>query len=462
MTGNKIYSCLCVLLLLLSCNKRDSLPVAPTDTVTQKEVNDWILENMRNYYLNNHSLPANAAKSEEAVAYFKSLLSTQDRFSAIYDSRDHGTIPRGMLRSLGIDYYVIAWPAAPYGVIGVINFVIPGTRADIIGLKRGVYFTRINGKQLTATNAEELSKELLQRPSGNITLVSLSANQQPVETGSVTLEVRTIVENPLYVQTVWDVNNKKTGYVFLNSFDDFYNADLLKCFEKFKNEGVSELILDLRYNPGGSITAATVLCVLVAPGIDENKSFIQFSGNNNLKTKMHSFKDMLAVPGENNAVISFNDLQFKRLQLPRVFVLSTGITASAAEVVINNLKPYMQVIHIGETTHGKDVGSISITDNREPQRIPWVLLPETYKLANAKGEGGYAQGIVPQYQVDETAQLPLLPVGSKEDPLVTKALSIISGQTVMPGRLYIRKPDVLFHSMQNKVATSTLVISLDK
>lgn len=459
MTGCKIYTCICVLLLLFSCKKRD-LQVEPAGAVTQQEVNDWILENMRNYYLNNQSLPAQASKSEEAITYFKSLLSRQDRFSAIYDSRDHGTIPRGMLRSVGIDYYVVTWPAAPGGAIGIINFVIPGTRAAILGLERGDYFIRINGKTLTATNAEQLSKELLEKPPGNITLANLGMNEQPVETGTVTLDLRTIVENPLYLQAVWDIEGKKTGYIFLNSFDDFYNQAILDCFKKFKQEGVTELIIDLRYNPGGSITAATLLCALIAPGIDENKPFIQYTGNNNLKTKMYTFKDVLTVPSEGNRVISFNDLSAGCLQLPRVFVLSTGITASAAEVVINNLKPYMRVAHIGETTYGKDVGAISITDNREPQRIPWVLLPETYKLANARGEGGYAQGIVPQLLVDEKTQLPLLPVGSKEDPLIDKALSIIIGQTAMPNRLSIRKPDVLFNSMQKKTSASNLVLSL--
>ena len=410
---------LCLILLFSACRKQDD--PAPAGPATQQEINNWILANMREYYLWNQSLPALADGQQEPVTFFNSLKQPGDRFSIIYNKSN---FPKGMLRTFGIDYYVIPWAQAPGGAIGIINFVIPGTTAALNGLKRGDYFTRISNTILTPANAQQLGKDLLQKNRSDITTAKIADNGQVTEALPIAIEGRTIVENPLYEKKVWQINGKKIAYLFLNNFDDYYNNDVLQAFRKFKEEGASELIIDLRYNPGGSITGAALLSALVAPGLDEQKPFVQYAGNAKQQVKMRSFKDVLAVPSEDNKVIPFSALAPGRLSLPRVFILGTAITGSAAELVINNLKPYTQVVFIGQTTFGKDVGAVSITD----KRIPWSLLPITYKLSNARGEGGYENGITPQYVSDEKSILPLFPIADQQDPLIAKAISLITGE----------------------------------
>lgn len=446
------------LFLFSTCSKPDLPAPEPTGPVTQQEINSWILQRMQEYYLWNQQLPATAGGLEGTVSYFNGLKAAEDRYSTIYNADDHGTIPRGMLRTFGIDYYVVTWPQAQGGAIGIINFVIPGTAAAQNGLRRGDYFTRINGTILTGANAGQLGKELLEANSCKITLAKVTAGGQPNETGQLTLEGRSIVENPVYRNETWSDGGKVTGYLFLNNFDDYYNQDLLQAFIKFKQAGVSELIIDLRYNPGGSVTAAAVLGVLIAPGIDEQKAFVQYTGNARQKVSMRSFKDILAAPSGNNKVMPFNALEPGRLSLARVFILSTGITASSSELLINNLKPYMQVVQIGQTTHGKDVGAVSIADQRTPRRIPWVLLPVTYKLANAKGEGNYEKGIAPQYQADEKSILPLFPVGDKKDPLIEKAMSVITGSGRQAEASSRVVPRVLYDSRQSSSRSAIVTI----
>lgn len=138
------------------------------------------------------------------------------------------------------------------------------------------------------------------------------------------------------------------------------------------------------------------------------------------------FAATLAVP-ETGGPISFSSLSTGQLKLPRVYILSGRQTVSAAELLINNLKPYTQVIQIGQTTVGKDKGAVIVYDMRTPQRIPWIMHPLTYRLANAKGEGNYTAGISPQYPVDEMSRQPLLPLGNTDDPLIAKALAVING-----------------------------------
>ncbi|MBP1650623.1 MAG: peptidase, partial [Bacteroidetes bacterium] len=103
--------------------------------------------------------------------------------------------------------------------------------------------------------------------------------------------------------------------------------------------------------------------------------------------------------------------------------ISGEATASAAELTINSLKPYTQVIQIGEKTFGKDKGAVIISD----ARIPWTLMPITYNLLNANGTGGYTSGISPDYTIDEMSELPLKTLGNHTDPLIAKAISIIDG-----------------------------------
>lgn len=449
----RILPCL-LLCIAIACRKQDRPSPEPSGSVAQEETNSWILEKMRTYYLWEPSLPASATGAE-TTAFFNSLKHPADRYSAIYNGQDHRTIPRGMLRTVGMDYYIVS---LPQGVTaGIVSFVIPGTAAALNGLKRGDYFTRINGTRLTAANAAQLGNALLQQNESTITLAKIPNGGQPEETATLRLENRTIVENPLYRSEVWNEAGKNTGYIFLNNFDDYYNRNILQAVQQLKAAGISELILDLRYNPGGSVTGAALLSALIAPGIDEQQQFVQFAGNARQGVQMRSFKDLLSTPSGDNKTIPFSELQPARLKLPRVFILSTGITASAAELMINNLKPYMDVVQIGETSQGKDVGAVSIADERIPRRIPWVLLPVTFRLANARGEGNYSDGITPQYVVDEKSQLPLLPVGDRKDPLIARALAVITGQGRVE-RQAPAAPAVLFSSGERTGRASVVQI----
>src|SRR5690606_35342630 len=109
-------------------------------------------------------------------------------------------------------------------------------------------------------------------------------------------------------------------------------------------------------------------------------------------------------------------------------ILATSYSASASELVINNLRPFLSdanVVHIGETTVGKNEGSITIVDERKPRQIEWGIQPIIVKLANKDGFGDYPDGLEPQYEVDEWSFLPWAPIGSLEDPLLAKALGLI-------------------------------------
>ncbi len=449
---NKIFPLFAATLLIIACRKtdQDTPPPTPTGPVTQQEVNNWILDSMRYFYLWNNTLPAKADTQPAAPVYFNQLKYTADHFSSIYNPNDPSTYPKYMLYNYGIDFSIIAWPQAASGAIGVIKLVLPGSPAAAKGLKRGSYFTRINGTAVTAGNSASLSETLLQQSSGSFTMATVNGNSI-TEDAPVTLQSQPWSENPIYEATTWNINGKKVAYLFYNYFNDDYNQALTSAFQGFKAAGVSELILDLRYNPGGSVAASALLSAMIAPNINEQSGFVKYSGNNNLGQRMVSFKSALSVP-ESGAPIAFNSLGSSRLSLPRVFVLASGQTASAAELLINNLKPYMQVILIGQNTFGKDKGAVTITDTRYPKRIYWVMSPITFYLANSKGEGGYTQGITPLYPVDEFNKQPLLPIGDNGDPLIAKAIAILTGNGRQTAPVPESNVPVYFDSRQKQAA----------
>lgn len=423
----KLLAALACAALISACSKtdKDTPPAVPTGPVTQKEINNWILDSMRYFYLWNEHLPATADTQPSATAFFNGLKHSADRFSVLYDPNDFSTYPKYMLYIFGIDFTVIDWPKAPGGVIGVIKFVLPNSPAAQQGLQRGSYFTRINGTILNSSNATKVSEELLQQSSGSFTLASVT-NDSVKETGAVTISAQALGEDPITEETTLTLNGKKVGYLFYNYFNDNYNESLISVFKGFKSTDISELILDLRYNPGGSVAAAAMLTALIAPGINEQSVFAKYSGNARLGQRTISFRSALSFP-EAGSPIAFSTLEAARLSLQRVFILTGPQTASAAELVTNNLKPYTQVVTIGQSTYGKDKGAAIISDLRNPKRIPWILLPITYNLANANGEGDYAQGLTPQYQVNEMSYHPLSPIGNTADPLIAKAISILNG-----------------------------------
>lgn len=404
-----------IFLCFAACRKdKDTTTPTPTGPVTQSEINNWILDSMKYFYIWNETLPATADTSLSAPNFFTTLKYKDDKFSLLYKIGDYFTYPKYMLYQSGIDFTIIA---SGDSALGVIKLVIPGSVADVQGIKRGDAFSAVDGTPVTTANATTLSENMLAASSFTLTMQSGSA---------ITIPAQGLSENPIYLQDTFLVQNKVVGYLFYNYFNDSYNSALQQAFLSFKSAGVSDLILDLRYNPGGSVAAAAMLNAMIVPNISASTLFAKYKGNSHLGSYDITYESALAVP-ESGSAISFSSLSDKRLGLSRVFVLTGPGTTSAAELTLNTLKPYTQVIQIGETTYGKDKGAVIISDNLSPQRVPWTIMPLTYRLYNAKNVGEYTSGITPDYTIDEMSTQPLSPIGDHNDPLIAKAIAIISG-----------------------------------
>jgi len=243
--------------------------------------------------------------------------------------------------------------------------------AGSVGVKRGWRITRINGSDnITTSNANFIVQNVYE--SGNTSFTF----QKPDGTSvNVSLEARTYQENPIILDSVYSLNGRKVGYFVYGSFlgdtTQMYN-NFNRIFNGFSSQGVQDVIVDLRYNGGGYVNVAERLADYLAPS----------SANGGV----------MMTQKFNNKYTSYNSTtRFSKkgsLNLNRIFFIVSNGTASASELLINSLKPYMDVILLGPgKTHGKPVGYFPIPIEN------WYILPVSFLTVNKNGEGNYYSGM---------------------------------------------------------------------
>lgn len=422
-------------LFLTSCKKGDDL-VTPVATVNPNgEVNNWILDNMRELYYWNDRIPANPDTTLAPGDFFDSLLykfnattnPNGDRFSWIEESATQLQAQlSGESTTTGMEYGLFLRSSGSDNIIAQVYYVLPGSPAQKAGLKRGDIITKVNGQLLSRTNYQDLlfgssstlSYGLASTSSGTITDTDVSRTVTPA----------VYQENPVFLDSTYTIGNRKVGYLVYNQFvpgannsnANEYDAQIDAIFGQFKAQGVNELVLDLRYNPGGYTSSSVKLASLIGKGVNSGKLFFREEWNSTITPIIRNdpqYGDSFFVQ---NFVDKANNIGGS---LNRVFVLTTDQTASASELIINGLRPYMTVKTIGTTTVGKNVGSITITD--DTGKIKWGMQPIVFRSYNSLNQSDYGTGFTPNVEIEEP--LNLLPLGDTKEALLGTALAQITG-----------------------------------
>lgn len=245
------------------------------------------------------------------------------------------------------------------------------------GIRRGWRITKINGSNnISVANADFISNAVWYSNSG-----SFSFQKPDGSTADINLTATAYQEHPVYLDTVYSVSSKKIGYFSFNSFlgdtTEVYN-EFSRVFNRFASSGITDLIIDLRYNGGGYVSVQQKLANWLAPS----------SANGQLMMK-EQFNDKYT---EYNSADNFQKLG--SLNLSRIYFIVTRSTASASELLINNLKPYMDVQIVGPgKTYGKPVGYFPIPVGN------WYIFPVSFRSTNKNGQGNYFDGIELNNQV---------------------------------------------------------------
>lgn len=410
------------------CARKEVLP-EPTPADSLGSINHWLLDSMRAFYYWSEDIPAKPDDQLSPQLFFKSLLSNSDRFSWITNQQEVAPVGNSYT-NYGFHY---AWVqlAGYEDYVGVVTFVSRFSAAGEAGWTRGAYFIAVNGTRITAQNMEQVNTVL--HTSGNVRITMATIINETVQPGKeVTLSHIPFGENPFQLTSTFTGGGITTGYLFYNQFTENHDDDMVSVFDKLQRAKVTELILDLRYNPGGSVSRSAMMAAMIATPLTKNDVYAVYEGNKKLGRRERTLYEVLQT-ANSEAGKDYELLKKRQLSLQRVFILTTAGTASAAEMLINNLQPYITVVQIGATTTGKDEASFVIRDGRIPRQITWEIHPIVYKLFNKNNQGEYHNGLAPMYPVNELASLPLNAIGSNNDPLIRKALEMIYGGAIPEG-----------------------------
>ncbi len=252
-----------------------------------------------------------------------------------------------------------------------VNQVFAASPANLAGLVRGDTVTQINGLPVPTLVANgQLDDELSAADPGvNVTLTFTDLQSQ---SHTVTLTSAVVTQPSVDQVSVFTVGSERVGYFLLNSFIDPSTAALDQAFAQFVSQGVTQLVIDERYNGGGEVTVAQYLASLVAGSSYAGKTLGSLTYNDK-----HT---------DQNQVLTFPTVATS-LGLTQVVFITSDSTASASEFVINALSPYLHVVTVGSATFGKPVGEDGFNVCAD------VLYPITFKIANVNGYGDYFGGL---------------------------------------------------------------------
>ncbi|WP_159947611.1 S41 family peptidase [Polaribacter septentrionalilitoris] len=446
-----------------SCSSKDEVeeiipePEEEFVLTTEDEINRFIWTGLNTYYLWQDNVPdlsdtkftnykelyLNFRKFSNPETTFDALLYKKgevDRFSWIVDNYvELENSFQGISKSNGMEFGLVQNSDGSENVFGYVRYVVANSSASENGVKRGMYFNTINGTNITISNYRDL---LFGENSTTYTIGLANYNSGfPTSTGnSITLTKTELQENPVAVTETLNEGGKKIGYLMYNQFSASFDGQLNAAFAKFKADNIDELIVDLRYNGGGSVRSAIYLGSMIT-GQFNNQVYSRQRWNSKVIEQFGAdyFKDNFTnrisnTDGDGNVIL---DESINSLNLDKAYFIVSGNTASASELVINALNAYIDVKIIGVTTVGKQVGSITLYDSEDLQRTgknlnakhAYAMQPIVLEIVNKNNENdidGYTPGVdIPGVQIAEDYGN-LGELGKTSDPLLNAAVNLIT------------------------------------
>jgi C-terminal processing protease CtpA/Prc len=220
-----------------------------------------------------------------------------------------------------------------------------------------------------------------------------------------------------YGALIIDDGGKKVGYLNLRSFIDPAEPPLRGAFAQFKAQGINEVIVDLRYNGGGTSAGAELLTNLLL-GQRTPADVMNYRVHRPSKSNMNFTRFFAPQP--------------QSIPSMKVAFIGTASTASASEAVMNSVLPYLGggTALIGANTFGKPVGS-SVSFDR-PQ-CDDRLSPINFATQNANGQGDYFDGLASRFlRTCTAADDPSRQLGDPQEASIQVALDFLAGRSCTP------------------------------
>lgn len=442
---------------ILSCSKDDNEDEGSENTtvVLNDPISNFTWKAMNSWYNWKDNVPNLAdTKKDDTDAYytylngyespeklFEDLLfdaGNTDRFSwFIEDYVEQQKSFQGVTTTTGIRRSSPILVPDTENIIIYAQHVSTGSPADLAGIKRGDIINEIDGEVMNTSNYASVINKLY---SGSTIVISTVKEGSGVLTklNDFTVTPAEVSDNPVHFSKVFeDVAGKKVGYLVYNGFRSSYNDELNAVFATFKAAGITELILDFRINGGGSVETSAYLASMIneSAGTDIFAE-LKFNSKHSRENGGYNFGNSLNVYDLNSNKTGSEAIN-RLASISKLYVLISGSTASASEMIINGLTPFMPVTLIGETTYGKNVGSITLYDSPTSDYTSQssaksyhvkAMQPIVFQIFNKLGESDYTQGFAPDVQIEEWRSWKnILPYGDENEVLLKAALDDIKG-----------------------------------
>lgn len=317
-----------------------------------------------------------------------------------------------------------------------VKSVESGSPADAAGITRGMKVLGIDGINVEL-NSNNISTALATDE------VGLTLQKEDGSSIHVSLTKKSYTASPVLKSTVITIGSSKYGYLALARFSNLASGQskLDDAFQQFSSNGVTDLVVDLRYNGGGYVETAEYIADLIAPSsINGAVMYAEYFNDQLQQGKITMLKNLPYLDSEGNRVsingraATYADVDFsikgntyyfsKKGSLTGikniVFIVS-NTTASASELLINSMKPYTNVKLVGSTTYGKPVGTFGIGIGG------FTVYFAQFRLLNASGEGDYYSGIPVDVFADDDVTKDF---GDTAENCLNKAIAYLGNKTI--------------------------------
>ena len=444
-TGIFLYFMIAIL-FISGCAKEEE-PIIPEVIPEATEVNSFIWNGLHDYYLWNSLIPelsdTKYEKKDSLNAFLNTYTDPQKLFTSLLykyeevdkwsflvdDSKEIDDWIAGISETMGYDF-MLGRIGGSNDLFGFVRYVYKGSPAEIAGVKRGDIFMKVNDQQLTVSNYQTL---LLATKTYTMSFATISNNTISLNNRVVLMTAVEMQENPINKDTIFIFDNQKIGYLVYNGFNSDFDIQLNDVFKKFKDANIDRMVLDLRYNGGGSVQSSIYLASMIY-GTDATKVFAKAKYNSGLQSYLVSENGLASLNDNFTTYIDKTDKNpvtaINTLNLNKIHIIVSDNTASASEMLINGLRPYMNVTVVGINTNGKYTGSMTVKDWNEQGTVnpnhKWAMQPIVVKYANSRDESDYVDGLAPTINAEEDFAS-LLPFGDPNEDLLKVVLADIKG-----------------------------------
>lgn len=367
----------------------------------------WMYETMQREYLYYQDLPDRNSLNffKSPSEFLTSVVSSQDQKSgtsfshidSVYITRSASTTP-----TFGFEGTMVRTENGAYGIR--ILYTQENSPAKEVGLKRGDLIIAANNKKINSSDLFYITspKEAYLFTMGKLNGTGFDTLQ------TVQMPAPRIVENNnLYKSEITECGGKKVAYIMYNEFGNNDTEKLNQLFKNIAGQNINDIILDLRYNPGGYVTTAQMISTNLAPQEALGNTFLKMTHNDIInKTDVLNFEQSMLA---NGSPINYENL----------YIITSGNTASASEIVINCLKPYLsgRLIQVGTATFGKNVAQQLYTDEVKAPMLEFWLTNSL--LSNADDFSDYyTSGLKPDFEISENFNGELGELGTEQDSIM--------------------------------------------